>query len=81
MCEKYDVETSLVLFVDYSVGYFIIIFILKIGCARVVTVIVDGNGHGNSRSNLEEAVYISHGKNILGKGMHPSILLLTTSKR
>ena len=36
--------------------------------------IVDGNGHGNTRSNLDKTDCISHSPNTLGKGMNPIIL-------
>ena len=37
-------------------------------------VIVVGNGHGDTSSNLDETDYISHSTNTLGKGMNPIIL-------
>ena len=42
--------------------------------ARSVMVIVVGNGHGDTTSNLDEADCISHGTNTLGKAMNPIIL-------
>ena len=37
-------------------------------------VIVVGNGHGNTNSNLDETDCISHCTNTLEKGMNPIIL-------
>ena len=37
-------------------------------------VIVVGNVHGDTNSNLDEADCISHSTNTLGKGMNPIIL-------
>ena len=37
-------------------------------------VIVVGNGHGDTNSNLDETDSISHSTNTLGKGMNPIIL-------
>ena len=37
-------------------------------------VIVVGNGHADTISNLNETDCISHGTNTLGKGMNPIIL-------
>ena len=37
-------------------------------------VIVVGNGHGDTSSNLDETVCISHRTNTLGKGMNRIIL-------
>ena len=37
-------------------------------------VIVVGNGHGDTSSNLDETDCISHSTNTLGKGMNPIIL-------
>ena len=37
-------------------------------------VIVVGNGHGDTSSNLNEAVCISHCAHTFGKDMNPSIL-------
>ena len=37
-------------------------------------VIVIGNGHSDTSSNLDEADCISHSTNTLGKGMNPIIL-------
>ena len=42
--------------------------------ARGVVVIVVGNGHGDTSSNLDETDCISHSTNTLGKGMNPIIL-------
>ena len=42
--------------------------------ARGVMVIVVGNGHGDTGSNLDETDCISHSTNTLGKGMNPIIL-------
>ena len=42
--------------------------------SRGVMVIVIGNGHGNTSSDLDEADYISHSTNTLGKGMNSIIL-------
>ena len=42
--------------------------------ARGVMVIVVGNGHGDTSSNLDETDCISHSTNTLGKGMNPMIL-------
>ena len=44
------------------------------GGARGVMVIVAGNGHGDTNSNLGEPDCLSHCTNILGKGMNPIIL-------
>ena len=43
-------------------------------------VIVVGNGHGDTRSNLDETDCISHSTNTLGKGMKPIILPLAMGK-
>ena len=45
-----------------------------LGGARGVMVIVVGNGHGDTSSNLDETDCISHSTNTLGKGMNPIIL-------
>ena len=37
-------------------------------------VIVVGNGHGDTSSNLDEIDYISHSTNTLWEGMNPIIL-------
>ena len=37
-------------------------------------VIVAGNGHGNTSSNVDETDCIWHSTNKLGKGMNPNIL-------
>ena len=42
--------------------------------ARGVMVIILGNGHGDTSSNLEMTDCISHSTNTLGKGMNPIIL-------
>ena len=44
------------------------------GGARGVMVIVIGNGHGDTSSNLDETDCISHSTNTLGKDMNPIIL-------
>ena len=44
------------------------------GSARSVMVIVVGNGHGDTSSNLDETDCISHSTNTLGKGINPIIL-------
>ena len=44
------------------------------GGARGVIVIVVGNEHGDTSSNLDETDCISHSTNTLGKGMNPIIL-------
>ena len=44
--------------------------------AHGIMVIVVGNGYGK----LSESVYISHSTNILGNGMHPTILSPSLSK-
>ena len=44
------------------------------GGARGVMVIVEGNGHGDTSSILDEADCISHSTNTLRKGMNPIIL-------
>ena len=46
----------------------------QFGGACGVMVIVVGNGHGNTSSNLDEADCISQSTNTLGKGMNPIIL-------
>ena len=46
----------------------------KISSDRGVMVIVVGNGHGDTSSNLDEADSISHCTNTLGKGMNPIII-------
>ena len=43
-------------------------------------VIVVGNGHADTSSNLDEADCISHNANTLGKGMNPIILTPAMSK-
>ena len=45
-----------------------------LGGDRGVMVIVIGNGHGDTSSNLDEADRISHSLNTLGKGLNPVIL-------
>ena len=47
---------------------------INLGGARDVMIIVVGNGHGDTSSNLEETDCISHSTNTLGKGMNPIIL-------
>ena len=49
------------------------IHLITRGAHGVMNIIV-GNQHINPSSNLDEAVYISHGTNILGKGINPTIL-------
>ena len=44
------------------------------GGARGVMVIVVGNGHGDTSSNLDETDCISHSINTFRKGMNPIIL-------
>ena len=44
------------------------------GSACGVMVIVIGNGHSDTGSNLDETNCISHSTNTLGKGMNPIIL-------
>ena len=44
------------------------------GGARGVVVIVVGNGHGDTSSNLDETDCISHSTNTHDKGMNPIIL-------
>ena len=44
------------------------------GGACGVMVILVGNGHGDTSSNLDETDCISHSTNTLGKGMNPIIL-------
>ena len=51
-----------------TVSYFTFTF-------SVVMVTAIGNGHGDSSSNPEQVVCISHKANTLGKGMNPTILL------
>ncbi len=48
--------------------------------ARGVMVIVAGNGHSDTSSNLYEAVCISRNANILGKGINPFVLLPAIGK-
>ena len=43
-------------------------------------VIVVGNGHGDTSSNLDEAACTSHSTNTFGKGINPIILPLATGK-
>ena len=50
------------------------------GGTRGVMVIVVGNGHGDTSSNLDRADCISHSTNTLGKGMNPVILLPAIGK-
>ena len=50
------------------------IIIIKDSSVRSVMVIVVGNGHGDTSSNLDETDCISHSTNTLGKGMNPIIL-------
>ena len=47
---------------------------LSYGGVRDVMVIVVGNGHGDTSSNLDETDCISHSTNTLGKGMNLIIL-------
>ena len=47
---------------------------LRRGGASGVMVIVVGNGHGHTGSNLDETDCLSHSTNTLGKGMNPIIL-------
>ena len=51
-----------------------------LGGACGVMVIVIGNGHGDTRSNLDETDCISHSTNTLGKGMNPIVLLPAMGK-
>ena len=55
-------------------------FDLLLGGARGVMVIVVGNGHGDTSSNLDETDCVSHSINTLGKGMNPIILPLAMGK-
>ena len=48
--------------------------------ARGVMVIVVGNGHADTSSNLDKTDCISHSTNTLGKGMNPIILPLAMGK-
>ena len=50
------------------------------GGARGVMVIVIGNGHGDTSSNLEETDCISHSTNTVGKSMNSIILPPTMGK-
>ena len=50
------------------------------GGARGVMVIVVGNGHGDTSSNLDETDCISHSTNTLAKGMNPIIFPLAMGK-
>ena len=60
---------------DFSGCYSVVV-----GGASGVMVIVVGNGHGNTSSNLDETDCISHSTNTLGKGMNPIILLPAMGK-
>ena len=51
-----------------------------IGSACGIMVIVLGNGHDNTSSNLNETDCISHSTNTLGIGMNPIILLPAMGK-
>ena len=52
----------------------------KLWRCRGVMVIVVGNGHGNTSSNLDETDHISHSTNTFGKDMNPIILPLAMGK-
>ena len=48
--------------------------VIQFGSARGVMVIVVGNWHDDTSSNLDKTDCISHSTNINGKGMNPIIL-------
>ena len=47
---------------------------MRMGGVRGVMIIIVGNGHSDTSSNLDETDRISHSTNTLGKGMNPIIL-------
>ena len=50
-------------------------------CSCCAMIIVVGNGHSGSSSNLDEAVCILHCANTFDKGIYPIILSLAMSKQ